>query len=110
MRIDIKPLSVNEAWQGRRYKTKKYNKYINEVSAQLLPFKVPDGDLELVISFGLSNRASDIDNPLKCFIDCLQKKYDFDDRRIYKLSVEKIITKKGHEFIEWEMMPYESER
>ena len=27
MRLDIKPLSVNEAWQGRRVKTKKYRDF-----------------------------------------------------------------------------------
>ena len=32
MRIDIKPLSVNEAWQGRRIKTKKYKEYVAELN------------------------------------------------------------------------------
>lgn len=28
-RIDIKTLSVNEAWQGKRFKTEKYKLYQN---------------------------------------------------------------------------------
>ena len=28
--IDIKPLSVNKMWQGRRYKTYEYQKYEKE--------------------------------------------------------------------------------
>jgi Holliday junction resolvase RusA-like endonuclease len=64
---------------------------------------VSDGELELDITFGLSNRAADIDNPLKCFIDVLQKKYGFDDKMIYRLIVNKVITKKGEEFIEFEI-------
>jgi len=103
MRLDIKPLSVNEAWRGRRFKTDKYSDYINHMLLILPPLNVPDGELALEITFGLSSRAADIDNPLKCFIDCLQKKYGFDDKMIFKLFVEKVIVKKGAEFIEWEL-------
>ena len=103
VKIDIKPLSVNQAWQGRRFKTKAYNQYIKDVLLLLPSLVVPDGNLEVEITFGLSNRAADIDNPLKCFIDCLQKKYDFDDKMIYKLVVHKDITKKGKEYINFEI-------
>ena len=103
MRVDIKPLSVNQAWQGRRYPTPKYTKYTKDMLTILPPLKVPDCKLELEITFGLSSRAADIDNPLKCFIDCLQKKYGFDDKMIFELIVKKEIVKKGAEFIEWEI-------
>ncbi len=103
MLINIKPLSVNQAWQGRRFKTKAYDKYIRDVMCLLRPLKVSDGKLELEITFGLSNRAADIDNPLKCFIDVLQKKYNFDDKMIYRLIVNKDITKKGNEYIKFEI-------
>ena len=102
-KINIKPLSVNQAWQGRRFKTKAYDKYIRDVMCLLRPLKVSDGKLELEITFGLSNRAADIDNPLKCFIDVLQKKYNFDDKMIYRLIVNKDITKKGNEYIKFEI-------
>lgn len=98
-KVDIKPLTVNQAWQGRRFKTPKYNKYIADMMMILPPLTVPDGNLTLDVTFGLSSKLSDIDNPLKCFIDCLQKKYGFDDRRIFKLIVEKDIVKKGKEYI-----------
>jgi Holliday junction resolvase RusA-like endonuclease len=103
MRLDIKPLSVNEAWKGRRFKTGTYSKYISDVLFILTPLDVPDGELSLSITFGLSSRAADIDNPLKCFIDCLQKKYGFDDKMIFELIVKKVIVKKGAEFIDWEI-------
>jgi len=103
LRVDIKPLSVNQAWKGRRFKTKAYDKYIRDVMCLLKPLKVSDGEIELEITFGLSNRAADIDNPLKCFIDVLQKKYNFDDKMIYRLIVNKVITKKGSEFIEFKL-------
>ena len=103
MIVNIKPLSVNEAWQGRRFKTPKYNKYIKDMLTILPPLKVSNDKLELVITFGLSSVAADIDNPLKCFIDCLQKKYGFDDKMIYRLIVNKSIVKRGKEFIEFEI-------
>ena len=99
MLINIKPLSVNQAWKGRRFKTKAYDKYIKDMMSILPKLKTPVGKIELEITFGLSSRAADIDNPLKCFIDCLQKKYKFDDKMIYRLIVNKEITKKGKEFI-----------
>ena len=104
MIVSIKPLSVNQAWQGRRFKTPKYNKYINELLIILPSFSVPDGKLELEITFGLSSVAADIDNPLKCFIDCLQKKYSFDDKHIYRLVVNKKIVKKGAEYIDFNIL------
>jgi Holliday junction resolvase RusA-like endonuclease len=100
-KINIKPLSVNQAWQGRRFKTKAYDKYISDVLMLLPKLKVSNEMLELEITFGLSSRAADIDNPLKCFIDCLQKRYGFDDKMIYRLIVNKDITKKGAEYIEF---------
>ena len=101
MLINIKPLSVNQAWQGRRFKTKAYDKYIRDMLLLLPPLKVSNEQLELEVTFGLSSRAADIDNPLKCFIDCLQKKYQFDDKMIYRLIVNKVITKKKSEYIEF---------
>ena len=101
MRIDIKPLSVNEAWRGRRFKTPKYKAYEKAVLLLLPKFDVPEGPLFLFLEFGLSSRAADIDNPVKCFVDCLQKKYGFDDKMIYRLTVQKIIVKKGEEYIKF---------
>lgn len=101
MRLDIKPLSVNDAWQGRRFKTVKYKKYIADVLRILKPAKIPDGELELYLKFGFSSSASDFDNPIKCFVDCLQKKYGFNDKMIKRCIIDVEQVKKGHEFIEW---------
>jgi hypothetical protein len=45
--IKIKPLSVNKAWQGKRFKTNEYKQYEKEVSL-LLPshLKIPEGRLK----------------------------------------------------------------
>ena len=103
-KLNIKPLSVNEAWQGRRFKTDKYKKYESDLMV-LLPnnLKIPNGNIRLFIEFGLSNNASDIDNCLKNFIDCLQKKYGFNDKLINELNVRKIKVAKGYEHIIFEI-------
>ena len=102
-KINIKPLSVNEAWQGRRFKTPKYSKYEKDMLT-LLPnnITIPKDNIKLFIEFAFSNSASDIDNCLKPFIDCLQKKYGFNDKLINELDVRKIKVSKGYEHIIFE--------
>lgn len=98
-KVAIKPLSVNEAFQGRRYKTKAYKTYEKTLLSILPDVEIPDDNLILHVKVGYSNKRSDIDNFLKPFIDVLQKKYGFDDAMIYGLVVNKEITKKGFEYI-----------
>ncbi|MEE9532717.1 MAG: hypothetical protein V3W52_17195 [Syntrophobacteria bacterium] len=105
MRVDIKPLSVNRAWQGRRYKTPEYNRYIADLMVILRPYNVPEGELSLTLTFGFSNKASDFDNPVKPFVDCLQKRYGFNDRMIKRCLIQVEHVKKGEEFIEWDIKP-----
>ena len=105
MKIDIKPLSVNDAWKGRRYRTVKYNSYQKELLLKLPNIKNDlKGKLKLHITFGFSSSGSDIDNPIKCFLDCLQKKYGVNDNKIYELNVKKEIVKKGKDFIKFEII------
>lgn len=108
MRLDIKPLSVNKAWKGRRFKTDEYKRYERDVLMLLEPMTIPDGWLELRLKFGFSRKTCDFDNPVKLFVDCLQKKYGFNDKMI-KLAVIKIDhVDKGKEYIEFEICPYEN--
>jgi Holliday junction resolvase RusA-like endonuclease len=101
IRVKIKPLSVNEAWQGKRFKTVAYNLYQRDVMLLLRPLKLPDPPYKLSLVFGVSSPLADIDNPVKPFIDILQKKYGFNDRYIFELNVKKEVVKKGLEFIDF---------
>lgn len=96
--IELKPLSVNEAWQGKRFKTSRYDKYERDCLLLLPPLVLPEPPYKVQIEFGFSNKASDIDNPIKMTLDILQKKYKFDDKEIYELNVKKTIVRKGHEY------------
>ena len=106
MRVDIKPLSVNEAWRGRRFKTREYKIYEKQVLLLLKPMEIPDGKLEVYLKWGFSSNGSDWDNPIKPFLDCLQKRYDFNDNRIVRAITEKCKVKKGEEFIEFEIKEF----
>ena len=100
MKIQIKPLSVNQVWQGKRFKTKKYKSYEKELLLLLPKIKIDfKRDLSVHLTFGFSSPLSDIDNPLKPILDVLQKRYGFDDKQIFELSVKKELVKKGSEFI-----------
>ena len=104
--IPIKPLSINQAWRGRRFKTKEYTQYEHDLFYLLPKLKVPHGKLQLKLQFGFSSRMSDIDNGIKSFIDVLQKKYLFNDKFIYKIHVEKFDVEKGEEFIAFDIQTY----
>ena len=108
IRINIKPLSVNSSYQGRKVPTRALNSF-KKHSALLLPEKIGfefNGLLEMHINFGVSSKLADIDNLLKSFIDATQTKYDYNDRYIYKLVVEKFNVKKGEEYIEFKFKNY----
>jgi len=103
MKIKIHPLSVNQCWQGRRFKTPLYESYEREMIYSLPSIKIPTGKLKLSLVFGFSSKLSDIDNGIKPLLDILQKKYNFNDKIIYQLNVKKVDTKKGEEYIEFEV-------
>jgi Holliday junction resolvase RusA-like endonuclease len=103
--LKIKPLSVNEAWQGKRFKTKFYKSYEQELLLRLPnSYKIPEeGPLEAFYEFGI-NTVADWDNPIKPLQDILQKKYNFDDRRIHKATVVKKVVKKGDGYFKFEII------
>lgn len=103
-KLNIKPLSVNQAWRGgKRYRTNEYNNYKKTLELILPKLKIPEGKLEVYYKFGVSNPRQDWDSAIKQFQDCLQDVYGFDDNIIYRAVVDKVITKKGQEFIEFEI-------
>ena len=104
--INIKPLSVNQCWQGRRFKTKIYEKYEKQVLELLKTYKIKLDKTKkygINITFFVTNKLSDVDNFVKPFLDILQKKYNFNDKQIFELNLKKvIITKKETEKIEFQ--------
>ena len=108
VRVNIKPLSVNQVWKGRRFKTPEYKVYSTAVSL-LIPKKiiVPEGLLRVYYEFGLSSNGGDWDNGVKPLQDIISAKYGFNDNRIMEATVRKVIVKKGQEYISFKIEPFE---
>ena len=105
--LKIKPLSINESFKGRRFKTDKYKTYQRDVLLMLPKLDVPKGiKLHLYIKVGFSSKGSDLDNVCKPFQDILSNKFGFNDNQIYKLSMSKEIVKKGNEYIDFKISEY----
>lgn len=107
--IKIKPMSVNDAWKGQRFKTAQYRMFEDEVFV-LLPRRYqvpPEGKLEVYFVFGLSSKNCDWDNPVKPFQDILSKAYNFNDKRIYEAHCKKVDVPKGEEYIQFAIVPLE---
>jgi Holliday junction resolvase RusA-like endonuclease len=96
--LQVKPLSVNECWKGQRFKTPAYTRYERQVLLMLPKAEITNVE-RIQIEFGVSSKLADIDNPVKPILDILQKKYGFNDRDIFELTIRKTLTKKGQEYI-----------
>ena len=107
MRVNIKPLSCNDAWKGKRFKSTAYKKYELDLLFLLPKFQLPEPPYEIYLKFYFSSAASDLDNPVKQILDIFQKKYGINDKHVYKLVVEKGKAEKGQEWFEFLILPYE---
>ena len=106
IKIEIKPLSVNKCWQGRRFKTPEYKKYETDCLYLLPQLNLGLPPFCIWFEFGFSNFGADIDNPIKPILDILQKKYGFNDRDIIEMKVTKFEVKKGMEYIKFSIYKY----
>jgi Holliday junction resolvase RusA-like endonuclease len=102
IKLNIAPLSVNKAFKGRRFKTPEYKNF-EKIMLIILPKGTYKPPFKISFVFGFSNVCSDLDNPIKATIDLLQTKYNFNDRDVYELHVKKEITKRGKEFIKFQI-------
>lgn len=102
-KIAIKPLSVNEAYKGRKFASNLLKEYKKHLSFVLPKINVPRGNLSVKYRFGVSSHASDGDNLIKAFQDCLSEQYGFNDNKIYRWEIEKVVVKKGGEFVAFEI-------
>lgn len=103
-------MSVNLAWQGKRFKTPAYKEYEKGMLLNMPRATIEkDQMLRVEFFFGFSNKASDLDNPVKLLMDIAQKKYGFNDKMVFEFNVRKCIVKKGEEFIQmgiYKMLPF----
>lgn len=78
-------------WLGRKTDSEEYRRW-NKQAIRLLPeVWIPDGPLSIYISVFYKSKLSDLDNAFKPFLDLLQKRYRFDDRRVFHIRARKLL-------------------
>lgn len=88
MRIQIKPLSVNRCWQGKRFKTNEYKSYEEELLWLLKGNKKKSGFVKVEYKIYLKNyKMSDVGNIEKPLTDIIVKAGLIDDDRFIKKMV-----------------------
>ena len=97
--LKIKPLSINQAYRGRRFATPELKRYKQDLARILPKIEVPKGKLAVEYEFGLSSKAADGDNLIKAFQDVIAECYGFNDKWVYSWVVSKKDVKKGQEYV-----------
>ncbi len=108
--IPVKPLSVNQAWKGRKFKTMDHKIYERDV-AYFLPHDIETlkGELEVKYTFYLKNyKMSDAANFEKILSDILvSNRIMEDDRYIKRIICQKEpVTRSEDERIDIEIRPF----
>ena len=108
--IPVKPLSANLATNGRKTKSWAYRLYEEDVTKLLPRIRIPrKGKLLLLLDVYYSNSGADLDNAIKPFLDILQKRYAFNDNRVYKIVANKYVVPKGEEGIAFKIEEFKNE-
>ena len=102
-KVIINPVSVNQCWQGRRFKTTKYKAFETEMLLKMPKAKLPPAPYRIELIFGFATASSDIDNSIKPTLDLIQKKYGINDRDVYELYVLKKVVGNGNQFINYKI-------
>jgi len=105
-KINIKPLSLNQAYRGRRFKTPELEAYKKFIHYKLPKIEIPKGKLFARYEFGVSSKNCDGDNLVKCFQDAIAERYGFNDKQIYKWEFQKVDVKKGMEYIAFSLTEF----
>ncbi len=105
-KVNVKAISVNDAYTGRRFKTDYYEQY-TEVMLSLMPdITVPPPPFKILIKIGFSNTLSDVSNTIKQIEDLCQARYQFNDRDVFDIRAVKEAVKKGQEYIDLSISTY----
>jgi Holliday junction resolvase RusA-like endonuclease len=98
MIIKLKPLSINSAYQGRRFKNKAHKDYEQELLWLLKGQKKVKGFYSISFLFHVKNFAmTDISNLVKVTEDCIVKAgLVEDDRKCIEMHLKKIRSKEDY--------------
>lgn len=108
IRFKVKPLSVNQAFKGKRFRTGAARLFFDrvilawrELKKSIRPNLPKKGHLFVHYRYGVSNMGTDADNPTKSFQDALFFALGENDKRVRFMLIEKVKAPKSEEFIDW---------
>ena len=109
-KFDVKPLSANKMFYRAKQLTKEYRlfrefMYEEVADRKKWPFK-PEDELDFTVKVGLSSKLADVDNCIKPLLDTFQLLFEFNDKYVFKVTIEKEHVKKGSEFIDVQVKEY----
>lgn len=100
----FKPQSANRMFYRAKQLTVQYRQWREAIYEDInmerkWPFKADD-KLEFNVKIGVSSKLFDVDNAIKPLLDTFQYMFDFNDRMVFKVIIEKEWVKKGEEYFD----------
>ena len=109
VRLNLKPVSTNEMYGGKKFKSKKARQFESDAAILLARNArqriLPNGDLTIHFRFG-TTRQKDLSNNVKLLEDIIARHYGIDDRRFCGQTAVRVPVKKGEEFIIFQIAPF----
>jgi Holliday junction resolvase RusA-like endonuclease len=101
--LPLAALSVNKLYGGRKYRTRAYEKYRDQVYFFLKEYDAKEydlsGPLELQLEVGFSSPLSDLTNSVKAIEDIAAEYFGFNDKMVIDTILRKYLVPKGEEYI-----------
>ena len=100
--IPVKAISTNRLYGGikrRSFEYKKYRKTVLDYLEKHYPYRAKfPKNMVLHMEVGFSSPLSDASNSIKGVEDCVAEYFEFNDRQVVTLHVEKFLVDKGKEY------------
>lgn len=85
MEVLLKPMTVNQCWQGRRFKTKNYLNWRLDFSDRIKKGTRIKGNMAVILEFYIKHdKTTDVDNLIKPVFDALKESGVIEDDRFIK--------------------------
>lgn len=101
--LPFKALSTNKLYLGRKIRTKEYETFRKGVLTYLAENYTKDvdlsGNLVLSLETGFSSPLADLSNSIKGAEDVVAEYFNFNDRHIVSINMDKYLVPKGEEYI-----------
>lgn len=101
-----KPFSANRMHYGKKTDTVDYRTFRDELLETLPDIEIPEGMIRIKLLACFSTKNADLDNVLKPLLDVLQKRYKFNDSKVYRIVAQKQTVPKGQECLKFQITPW----